>query len=145
MRQCITDLGNASPLGCTSITFKSHHGKYIAATEEGDLNVNSDTAGARETFVVEIQDGGKIAIKAHNGKYLKADTNGVVKADSDTVEAYEEFTVERGDNNRFVFKTESGKYLNGERSGVLNADSNTKRASAKWDSKCVAQKGKSYA
>ena len=70
------------------------HGKYLVAESNKEINANSDNRGTRETFTVEAQQGGKIAMKTSFGYYLVAESGGRLRADRTRVGGWEQFLPE---------------------------------------------------
>ena len=61
--------------GClgNTIALRTHHGKYVVAESNGDVNADRKVAYSYETFEVKELGGNKIALKSHHGKYMVAE------------------------------------------------------------------------
>ena len=71
-----------------------------------EIRANKDKMDAWETFTVEAETGGKVAIKTHFGYYLSAQKDGRLQADRSSVGDWERFTPECLGNyqtNTYIF------------------------------------------
>lgn len=136
----------------SKISLKSHHGKYLVAEHNGNLNANRDFARSLEHFTIinasnqsdrgYVKFGDKVFLKGGQGKYVVGEHDGTAKANRERAASLETFYIlnPKNQNARNVinvktekvcFKTLHNKYLVAEPSGVANADRS--RASI-WES-----------
>ena len=118
--------------GCLSdtIALRTHHGKYVVAESNGDVNADRNIALSYETFTVKELGGNKIALKSHHGKYMVAEEKSwycawcdwEVNADRNGIGDHEKFQVEKQSGGKIALKTHHGKYVVAEDNNELNAD-----------------------
>ena len=107
--------------GClgNTIALRTHHGKYVVAESNGDVNADRKVAYSWETFEVKELGGNKIALKSHHGKYMVAEEKSwycawcdwEVNADRKSIGSYEKFKVEKQSGGKIALKTDHGNML----------------------------------
>jgi hypothetical protein len=106
----------------TCISLKSHHGKYMVAESDGELNANRHGIGAWEKFTVSVNNDKTISLKTYHGKYVTAGQDGSMKANKDAIGATEKFTIIHQAGNTIALRASSGKHAVAEANGAMNAN-----------------------
>ena len=78
------------------VAFRSYHGKYLKAEENGQINANGEFGGTLHTFVVEEHEN-LFTLRTHHGTYLSGDSFGNLSTQ-----------IEVRVNERFVVKCVAG-------------------------------------
>merc|ERR1712243_492078 len=81
-------------MGDGSIALKSHHGKYLVAENNYEVNANRNALGPWEKFKVLKQADGTYAFRTWKGRYLVAESDGRLRADRTRIKEWESFKVE---------------------------------------------------
>ena len=120
---------------CLEIFLKSHHGKYVVAEPNGDVNADrNEVSGKWEMWKVTFVGKDRVTFKSNRycQKYLRAEIDGKTKANRDKAGNCEIFTVKpMAEKGLFSFKSYHGKYLVAE---FLNGSLNANRCVAKkWE------------
>eukprot|EP01088_Endostelium_zonatum_P021798 TRINITY_DN884_c0_g1_i1.p1 TRINITY_DN884_c0_g1~~TRINITY_DN884_c0_g1_i1.p1 ORF type:complete len:126 (-),score=28.46 TRINITY_DN884_c0_g1_i1:54-431(-) len=107
----------------SKVNIKTHHGKYLSASQDGK-RVNASAAGPdsfTEVWIEEQKNNGKVALKnGFTNKYLCADQSGALSADREKADAWELFTKEPA-NTKFAYKAHTGKYISATPEGTAAA------------------------
>ena len=132
--------------GCLSdtIALRTHHGKYVVAEENGDVNADRRIALDFETFTVKEIGENKIALKSYHGKYMGAEEKSLscswcdweVNANSNEIGDDETFLVKKQSDGTIALKTYHGKYVVAEDNNELNADRTTVGSWEKFTPEC---------
>lgn len=87
---------SVEPQGGNVYAFKSAHGRYVCAEDNGKLVADRDNLGSWEKFTVTWNSDGTIALKSHHGKYWFAPgggSTGELKATASAIASSEHFAV----------------------------------------------------
>ena len=132
--------------GCLGdkIALRTHHGKYVVAELNGDVNADRRIALDYETFTVKELGDNIIALKSHHGKYMVAEEKSwycawcdwEVNADSTDIGNFEQFIVKKQAGGEIALKTYHGKYVVAEDNNELNADRTTVGSWEKFTPQC---------
>ena len=140
--------------GCLSdtIALRTHHGKYVVAELNGDVNADRRIALDYETFTVKELGGNQIALKSFHGKYMGAEEKSwscswcdwEVNANSNEIGDDEKFLVKKHSDGTIALKTYHGKYVVAEDNNELNADRTTVGSWEKFTPECKGRYSYKY-
>lgn len=103
-------------------SFRSDHGKYVVAENNGNALANRTAIGVWEQFNMEIVGSDKVAFKSYHGTYLTAHSDNRVTAESENDSESQHFKVIESDNGRLAFQASNGRYLGADTSGNLDTN-----------------------
>lgn len=134
------------------ISLKSHHGKYMVAEADGNLNANRDENKEWEKFEIIrsgntknnifVSYGDIISLKSYHNKFVVAESNGKANANRDKIGEWEKFTLIRSGNTQdenffcigdiITLKSYHNKYVVAETNGTVNANRDRIGEWEKW-------------
>mmetsp|Transcript_9024 Transcript_9024/g.22749 ORF Transcript_9024/g.22749 Transcript_9024/m.22749 type:complete len:440 (-) Transcript_9024:335-1654(-) len=115
---------DSAPRGST-ITLKSHHGKYVVADRFHGRWVKADREEADmwASFKVEEQDDHTVALLSHHQDYIFCEPDGDLRADRTAVNTWEKFIwIDNSDGTVSLLCGHTGKYVKATPDGVLKAE-----------------------
>lgn len=140
---CAANVAEARPVNVGEpIALRSHHGRYLVAEDNGDLNANRGAVGGWETFTVQtaagrsdprlpVSRGATLSLRSDHGTYVVAEDDGRANANRGAVGDWERWVV-LGPNGeasgavecgaQIALRGAHGRYLVAESDGRANAD-----------------------
>ena len=126
-------------VGVRDIAFKSAHGKYFVAQNNGNSDVKADRSaiGSWETFDMRLHQpgnciahGSNVVVETQVGYYLRATDSGGLDAKASAIGSWEQFTVTNHSDSTgclasgdvISLKSAHNKYVVAESNGDANAD-----------------------
>lgn len=102
-------------------TMRTWRDTYLCAEIDGRVVADRREAGPWETWTVESQPDGTIALRSDHGRYLCAELDGAVIADREAIGPWEQWAVEHH-GDRVALRSVHGRYLVVEPDGTVRAD-----------------------
>mmetsp|Transcript_100097 Transcript_100097/g.250916 ORF Transcript_100097/g.250916 Transcript_100097/m.250916 type:complete len:526 (+) Transcript_100097:131-1708(+) len=115
---------DSAPRGST-ITLKSHHGKYVVADRFHGrwVKADRDEADLWEAFKVVEQGDHTVALLSHHQDYVACEPDGDLRADRTAANTWEKFIwVDNSDGTVSLLCGHTGKYVKATPDGVLRAE-----------------------
>ena len=103
------------------VHLQTHNGHYMRAMSGGNsfISGGSDQIGTWESFTIEAQGNGKVALRARDGHYVGLDSYlvGTLKANKSSVGAGELFELVELGSEKIALKADNGRYLRADFGG----------------------------